>query len=130
VDVLDREGAAGAAAARRLGAVGVAQDDPDLGPAGVLCLGPVLDGAGGAVQAGAHGDVGEMSAAGGVQPHRAVEAGAVEKVVPVDLAHAVRGVLDDARRDRLEAEGVVDHDRDQRLGAGLDVLGDLGLEGV
>ena len=50
----------------------------------------------------------------------------VEEVVPVDLARPARGLLDDARRDALEAQRVVDHGGDPDLLPGFLIIG-LGL---
>ena len=104
----------------------VAQHHPGAG--GAARLGRVLDGAGGAVEAGHHGDVGQVDRAGLVQPDRSVDAGVVEEVVPVPLPRTGRGVLDDARRDRLEAQRVVDQDGDAGQFAGEYVFGDISRE--
>ena len=57
-----------------------------------------------------------------------MDAGIVEEVVPVALSGARGGVHDDARRDRLEGESVVDLDRDPHGAAGLRDAGEVGLE--
>ena len=62
------------------------------------------------------------------QPHRSVEAGVVEEVVEVPLPGPVGGVLDDARRDRLEAQRVVDQHGDPHTVTGGHVVGDVELE--
>jgi hypothetical protein len=129
VHVRHGERAARAGAGGNLGPLGVAQDDPDLGAAGVLGLDAVVDGARAAVEAGDDRDVAEVRPRSAVEPDGPVDAGVVEEVVPVLLPLAVRGVLDDARRDGLEAQRVVDDGGDPHLFAGGHVLGDVGLEG-
>jgi hypothetical protein len=122
------EGATRASAGGDLGPLGVAQDDAHLDAGGVPGLDAVVDGAGAAVEAHDDRDVGEMCLRRAVEPHGPVNAGVVEEVVPVALPFAVRGVLDDARRDRLEAQRVVDDGGDPRLFAGRHVVGHVGLE--
>ena len=109
--------------------IGIGQHDRDLAAVGL----PgdhdvVVHQPGQPVQISPYGDVVEVDGVGGVQPDRAVQTGVVEEVVPVALPLPVRGVLDHARRDGLEAQGVVDLDAEADLGTRSDVVGDVDLE--
>ena len=66
----------------------------------------------------------------GVQPHRSLEAVVVEEVVEVALPTLPRPVvLDDAGRDRLPREDVVDPHSEPDRCPGFDVFGDVDVEG-
>ena len=57
-----------------------------------------------------------------------MNAGVVEEVVPVLLLRALGRVDDDARRNGLEGQSIVDAHRQLTFFAGADVVGDVGLE--
>jgi hypothetical protein len=126
VHVRHRQRPVGALGVRHLPAGGVTQDDASAG--GARGRGPVVDDPGGAVEIGDHRDVGEVRTGRRIEPDRAMDARVVEEVVPVALPLAGRGVFDDARRDRLETESVVDDRGDADLLAGADMIADVGLE--
>ena len=88
----------------------------------------VRHGAGRALEPRHDGDVVEVSHRSRQQPDRPVQPGVVEEVVPVPLLLPRGRVLDDARRDGLERQGVVHAYRDQHLLARNDLSGHVPLE--
>lgn len=109
-------------------ACGVAQDDSHIEPVLVDRLDAPVDRTGRTLEAGDDGEVLDPGLGRRRQPHRTVDPRVVEEVVPVDLRGATRALLDDTRRDALEAQGVVDEGGDEDLVAGRDEFGDVGLE--
>lgn len=120
------EAALGALAGGHLDPLGV--EHPDLDGAGAVGHHRVVNDAVGAVDVGGDGHVGDGHGGAGVEQYGAVEAGVVVEVVEVALHLLAELVgLDEAGRDRLPGEPVVDGHRQAEGRAGE--LGDVGLEG-
>lgn len=131
VHVFDPEGSLRAGGGMDLDPGGVTQRDTHLVLFG-LCgaVHAVGDEAGRVLQAGGHGDVGDVDGGRGVQPHGPVQARVVEEVLEAVLhPAAVRSFLHPAGRYRLPGQFVVDHDGDTVLGTRPQVRRDVGLEG-
>ncbi len=115
-------------AGRHLGAVGVQQPHPHLGRAVAGDVDRVYTAVVELVDGDEVVDVAHVRGRRGVQPHLPVQAGEVVEVVKIDLPTTLGGVVDDARRNRLEGQFVVHHRGDAHLLAGFDQAGDVGLE--
>ena len=122
--------AGGAGSLGDSGAAGIAEPYPDRRPSGVLHDRGVPDHRGPLVDVGDHCHIGDVGARCREQPHTTVQPCVVEEVVILPLTPgAVRQYLNQARRQGLPCQLVVDHDGEAELLAGLDQGGDVSLEG-
>ena len=80
------------------------------------------------VEPGDDGDVGDVGERRRVQPNSPVQSGVVEEVKEKVLPRPVRSLDHVTRRDGIPSEDAVDDCGDAMLAAGLNEVGDLGLE--